>query len=367
MHFDAVPVTIDIPESELVDLKERLARTRWPKQVEDAGWDYGTNIDYLRDFCDYWRNDYDWRATEATLNSYPQYRATIDGVDIHFWHIRGTGANSIPLLLLHGWPGSIWEFRYCIDALTDFDLVIPCLPGFGFSSMPTESGWGVTRMARALNTLMLGLGHDRYIAQGGDWGGILCAHLGADYPEHVTGIHVNRTWVEITEPIRSQVAEWVKWDSDFRKREAAYSLLQKTKPDSLTVAQNDSPAGLAAWILEKFHTWGDTNGDLDSAFRKADLAANLMFYWLPGSAPGSARIYYELQYDAHALLRLPVRVPTAVAEFPRETFLAPRLASEQRYPIVSWTTMPAGGHFAALEQPQLLVEDIRQFAATLAR
>jgi microsomal epoxide hydrolase len=366
------PFRVAVPDSTLEDLRERLARTRWPVQIAGTAWDYGTDIDYLRELCAYWQGGYDWRAAETRLNAYDQYIETIDGVEIHFIHVRGRGENPLPLLCLHGWPGSVWEFVGVLDQLSDpaahggddadsFELIVPSLPGFGFSGKPHEKGWGVTRIAAAMNELMTRCGFDSYGTQGGDWGGIISAQIGADYPDRCAAIHINQTYAYLPADPTPEQLEWADRNKKFRAAESAYAEIQRTKPDSLTAAQNDSPAGLAAWIIEKFRTWGDTDGDIESAFSSDDLLTNVMIYWVTESAPSAARIYLEMLRDAHAQSRPPVTVRTGVAAFPKEPFLVPRSVTATRYNLVRWTDMEAGGHFAALERPDDLVADVREF------
>jgi microsomal epoxide hydrolase len=372
------PYRIDVPDVVLTDLRERLGRTRWPEPILDAGWDYGVEVDAIRDLCEYWRQGYDWRYHEAQLNRIPGFLCEVDGVDVHFWHVRGSGPNPLPLVLVHGWPGSIYEFLRVLGPLSDpvahggdqgdaFDLVVPALPGFGFGGKPRERGWGISRIAAAFDTLMSSvLGYERYGAQGGDWGSMVAAKLGAAYPERVAGIHVNMLVAPPPAQPSSEDAAALERDRFWRTQEAAYSRVQRTKPDSLTVAQSDSPAGLAAWIVEKFRTWSDCGGDVERAFGRDTLLTNLMFYWAPGSVASAARIYYENARDPAGVVgRGRVEVPVGYAEFPQEIFRPPRSWAEPHYEIVRWTEMARGGHFAALEAPDLLVDDIRAFFAPL--
>ncbi|MBA4179334.1 MAG: multidrug MFS transporter [Anaerolinea sp.] len=372
------PYRIDVAPSVLDDLNRRLDATRWPAQLEDAGWDYGANLDYIRALCAYWRNGYDWRAHEAAINAHPQFLCEVDGVDIHFIHVRGKGSNPFPLVLIHGWPGSIVEFLDLIGPLTDpaaygadpansFDLVIPALPGFGFGGKPRDRGWGITRIAAAFDTLMSeALGYQRYGVQGGDWGGITAAKMGSAHAGHVAAIHLN--FVIAQPPPGDLTAEeqaHAAKAAAFQAQETGYSNVQGTRPDSLTLAQSDSPAGLAAWIIEKFRVWSDCDGDVEKAFTRDALLTNLMFYWAPNSAASAARIYYEARNDATSFRYPKVEVPTGVAAFPKEPWNAPRRWAEQRYNIQHWTEMPAGGHFAAMERPKLLLDDIRAFFKTI--
>jgi epoxide hydrolase len=365
-----------VPRAVLDDLRERLERTRWPEQIPGSGWAYGTNLDELRALCEHWRTGYDWYAAQARLNAQPQLLEAVDDVDLHFLHVPGNGPDPFPLLLLHGWPGSVWEFMELLGPLSDpaahggdpadaFDLVVPSLPGFGFSGKPRVPGWGVTRIAAAFDELMRRLGYARYGAQGGDWGGIISAQLGADHPARCVAIHVNMPYAALPAHLPAELEDWRAAYLAYRDEEHAYAHVQRTKPDSLTVAQNDSPAGLAAWIIEKFWAWGDTGEGLERAFARDDLLTNLTLYWVTASAPSAARIYYEMRRDAHAQARPAVTVPTAVAAFAHEPFLLPRAVVEERYNVVRWTDLPRGGHFAALEQPAALIDEVRAFFRTI--
>ncbi len=365
------PFHIHVADSVLDDLRRRLEHTRWPQPIPGTGWDYGANLDAVRDLCDHWQTRYDWRAQEVRLNRHPGFVANVDGLDLHFWHVRSPRKNRFPLLLIHGWPGSIVEFQHLIEPLTEppsgqpaFDVVVASLPGFGFSGRPTERGWGVTRIAAAFDTLMTReLGYERYGCQGGDWGGIISSKMASAHSDHVAAIHLNFAigWppAEMTDDDRAFAAAQDVW----RREETGYSEIQRSRPDSLTVAQSDSPAGLAAWILEKFRAWADCNGDPLNAFDRDTLITNIMFYWAPNSIASAARIYYEALRDPSSFAYPRVEVPTAIARFPKEPWAAPRHWLEPRYNIQQWTDMPRGGHFAALEAPELLLDDIRKFFA----
>jgi epoxide hydrolase len=371
------PYTIAVPEEILIDLKERLARTRWPEQIEGCGWEYGADVAYLRELCDHWANHYDWRAWERRLNSVPGYLCEVDGVDLHFWHVRGAGPNPMPLLLLHGWPGSIVEFLELIGPLTDpaahggdpadaFDVVVPELPGFGFGGAPRTKGWSLSHVASVFDSLMVAeLGYDRYAVQGGDFGGMIAARIGAYHPAAVLGVHLNLiTAAPPAEPGGEDLQHLDRY-ARFSERALGYLQVQKTVPDSLMVAQTDAPAGLAAWIVEKFRSWSDCGGDIESSFSKDLLLTNLMFYWAPNSAASAARLYYETTQADDWFLKSRVEVPVAYAEFPRENFVPPRPWIDALHNITRWTKMPRGGHFAALEEPELLLEDVRAFFRTL--
>ncbi|UQA63409.1 epoxide hydrolase family protein [Polyangium aurulentum] len=368
------PYRIDVPESILVDLHRRLDATRFPEPLPGGGWERGADVAYVRELCAYWRHQYDWRKHEAELNRYPQFVCEVDGVDIHFWHVRGKGPAPIPLLLVHGWPGSILEFHHLIGPLTDpaahggdaadaFDVVIPALPGYGFSGKPREAGWDGARIAAAFDRLMVDeLGYGRYGSQGGDWGSIVTMALGTNHAAHVIGIHLNMTVAapppgeEQSEEAKAHGQKLAAW----QVAEAGYSHVQGSKPMSLAIAQSDSPAGIAAWIVEKFRTWSDCGGDVESAFSKDWLLTNLMFYWAPNSIGSAANLYYET-FTKPLDMRSPVRVPTAVAAFPKEIIVSPRSWLEARFDLRRYTEMPRGGHFAAVEAPDLLLEDVRAF------
>lgn len=369
------PFEVAVPDAVLEDLRERLARTRWPDAIPDTGWDYGADVDYVRELCEYWRDGYDWRVQERAFNRYPQFLCEVDGVDIHFYHVRGNGPAPFPLLLLHGWPGSVVEFLHLIGPLTDpaahggdpadsFDVVVPSLPGYGWSGKPRERGWGVKRVAAAFDTLMhKELGYERYGLQGGDWGGIISARMAAAHADHVAAAHVNFALAApppdaaSTEEGRAALAA----GEAFRARETAYSQLQSTKPMSLAVAQADSPAGLAAWITEKFRTWSDCDGDIESVYSKDLLLTNIMCYWAPNSIASAARLYYEGFPEMREVVGAKIEVPLGVAVFPKEIYRYPRSWVERHANVQHWTEFERGGHFAALEQPDALLEDVRAF------
>ncbi|MBH77647.1 MAG: multidrug MFS transporter [Dehalococcoidia bacterium] len=368
------PFRIDVPDSVLEDLSRRLDNTRWPDAVPGTDWDYGADVNYIRELVAYWRHAYDWRAHEAALNSWPQFLSEVDGVDIQYWHVKGKGPKPHPLLLTHGWPGSMFEFFHLIGPLTDpaayggdprdaFDVVIPSIPGFGWSGKPREGGWGPSRVADALNYLMnVELGYEVYGAQGGDWGAIVSTRMGVSHSDNLSGIHLN--FVIATPPAEPTEEDQAGLSSmrAFQANETGYSNVQGTKPQSLGIAQADSPAGIAAWISEKFRTWSDCNGNLESRFSKDTLLTNIMFYWAPNSIASAARIYYEARAEGgNGSTPSFVPTPTGVAVFPKEVWMTPRSWVERSYNLLHWTEMPEGGHFAALEQPDRLLDDIRTF------
>lgn len=377
-----VPFQIEIADADLDDLRARLARTRLPDQLPGTGWAYGTDTAYLAELISYWQNDFDWRAQEAMLNGFDQFVTDIDGVDIHFIHQRSSHTHATPLLIVHGWPGSIVEFHKIIGPLTQpelhggdprdaFHVIAPSLPGFAFSGKPQVPGYNPERMAHTLAALMQRLGYQQYGAQGGDWGGIITRILAARYPDRLIGLHSN--FVLASAPSDAALRDAVPVDELERRQarqaymanETAYQQIQGSKPQTLGVGLNDSPAGLAAWIVEKFHGWSDLDHSrLDSVedkFTKDEMLTNISVYWFTGSITSSTRIYYE---NSQVPMSEPlgfVSVPTAGAIFPKELYLTPRLWAEASYNIVRWTEMPQGGHFAALEEPELLLNDIRAF------
>ena len=369
-----MPYRIDVPDSTLDDLRQRLARTRWPEALPWEPWSNGADLAYVRELCEYWRTAYDWRAQEAALNAYPQFMSTVDGVDIHYWHARGAGPSPMPLVLVHGWPGSIVEFHHLIAPLTDpaahggdpadaFDVVIPALPGFGFSGKPKEPGWGPWRAGEAFHHLMtVELGYARFGTQGGDWGSAVTSSMAAEHPDAVIGAHLNMIWGAPT-PEQAQSPEakpFLDHAAAIQRDEMGYFQTQSTKPMSLAIAQADSPAGVAAWIVEKFRTWSDCNGDVESVYTKDQLLTNIMFYWAPNSIASAANMYFESRREGKGVANIK-NVPVGVAMFPKELARAPRAWVENRMQIAHWTDMPRGGHFAAMEQPDLLLEDVRAF------
>ncbi|MGB4246285.1 MAG: epoxide hydrolase family protein [Pseudohongiellaceae bacterium] len=381
-----VPFSINIPQADIDDLRLRLSMTRFPDQITGTGWDYGTDTAYLRELVDYWQNDFDWREQERQLNEFDQFTTTVEGLQIHFIHQRSPHADATPLLLTHGWPGSIAEFRKIIGPLTNpeqyggsaedaFHVVAPSLPGFGFSEKPDERGYNPERMAHILAALMQQLGYEKYGAQGGDWGAIINRILANRYGDRLIGLHSN--FVLANPPADPQVLASVPADEmasrearqAYMANEVGYQQIQGTKPQTVGVGLNDSPAGLAAWIVEKFHGWSDIDrtipNGLEQKFTKDEMLTNISIYWFNQAATSSARIYYENRNVAMAEPVGFVDVPTAGAIFPAEIYLTPRLWAESQYNIVRWTRMPQGGHFAAMEEPELLLTDIREFFRSL--
>jgi len=373
-----VPFKINVPDEVLADLKQRLARARFPDEVDGAGWNYGTNLAYLKQLVAYWRDKYDWRAAERRLNQFEQFKTNIDGLNVHFIWRKSKERNALPLLVTHGWPGSVVEFTSIIPPLTDpvahggraedaFDVVAPSIPGYGFSDKPRTPGYGPTKMAEIEAKLMARLGYSRYGAQGGDWGALITPSIAIIDKAHVAGIHLNMCTAAppagVTDPMAGLTAAdqaRMKDRQHFQTEETGYSTEQGTKPQTIGAALNDSPVGLAAWIVEKFHTWCDCNGDPESVFTRDELLTNITLYWVTQTAASSARLYYESRHNGN-LLAGRVDVPTACAQFPKEIIWAPRTWIEARYNLKRWTEFPRGGHFAAMEQPDALVGDVRAF------
>jgi len=369
------PFTVRIPQEILDDLRDRLARTRWPDEVEGAGWDYGANLDYMRELVGYWKDRFDWRAQERAMNRFSHHRARLDGFGLHFIRERGRGADSLPLLLLHGWPASFLQMLPITPLLADpvshggdaadaFDAIIPSLPGYGFSDRPAERGMTVARIAGLLHRLMTGeLGYERYGIRGSDLGAGVAVQLALSHPDSVIGIHLSGTnpSVPFVPPDLSPAEERFLRDAEnWRNTESGYAMEQSTKPQTLAYGLSDSPAGLAAWIVEKFRAWSDCGGDVERRFSKDELLANLTLYWATGTIGSSVRLYYESVRDREARWGR-VEVPTAMAMFPKDMFPTPREWANRWCAIRRWTEMPRGGHFGEMEEPELLAADIRAF------
>lgn len=362
------PFTIHVDDAVLDDLRRRLAHTRLPDEIAGAGWEYGIPYDYLAELVAYWRDAYDWRAHEARLNELDHFRTAIDGQSIHFVHARSPRDDALPLLLTHGWPGSVVEFLDVIPRLTDaFHVVAPSLPGYGFSEPARARGWDTWRIARAFVSLMDRLGYARYGAQGGDWGAQVATRIGALDAEHCIGLHLNMPvadrpdeTVDLTDADKADLAAM----AHFSREESGYANEQATKPQTIGVALNDSPAGLLAWIVEKFHAWSDCDGHPEHVFTRDQLLTNVTVYWVTATAASAARLYWEHRGSGQGAPDY-VAVPTAVARYPKEVVRYPRSWVERRYNVTRWVEMPHGGHFAAMEQPDLFADDVREFFAAL--
>jgi microsomal epoxide hydrolase len=373
------PFTLHVPDADMADLRERLARTRFPDAAPGDPWAFGTSVDYMRDLVAYWRDGFDWRAQEAKLNAFPQFKLTKDDIDLHFLHVPGKGPNPCPLLLMHGWPGSVFEFLDFIPRLTDparfggdpadsFTVVAPSLPGYGLSFRPGQKRYGVEEIADAMAELMSEtLGYKRFAVQGGDWGGITAGRMGYAHADRLLGIHVNLLAVprdpkSVVKPDPEQKA-YVEELTQWLAEETGYQWIQGTRPQSLSFGLTDSPAGLAAWIVEKFRAWTDCGGDVETAVTRDQMLADISFYWFTGAIGSS---FYPYYFRRHRPWAIPpggaVTAPTGYAAFPKEILRPPRSIAEKVYTdIRRWTVMPRGGHFAALEQPELLAEDVRAF------
>jgi pimeloyl-ACP methyl ester carboxylesterase len=373
MSSDAItPFRIEAAEADLEDLRRRLQATRWPERETVDDWSQGIPLAYVQEVCAYWAEKYDWRAREALLNELPQFRTEIDGCGIHFVHARSPHENALPLVISHGWPGSFVEFHKVIGPLTDptayggdaadaFHVVCPSLPGYGYSDKPTGSGWNVARIADAWGQLMRRLGYDRYLAQGGDWGAIVTTAIGVRDPQHCAAIHLNMpiappdpdTLNDLTEREQSALAAiqyYQDWDSGYSKQ-------QSTRPQTVGYGLVDSPAGLAAWILEKFWSWTDRVGHPEDAYTRDELLDNVMLFWLPGTGASSARLYWE-SFNTPPMD--PVQVPVGCSIYPNEIFRASKRWAEKRFgSLLHWNELDKGGHFAAFEQPEIFVDEVR--------
>lgn len=377
MSNNHVPFALDVPAHVVEDLRARLRATRWPDQIPDSAWDYGADRDYVQRLCSYWANEFDWTAFADRCNRFPQLRTTIDGERLHFIHARSAEPGARPLLISHGWPGSVAEFFDIIGLLTDpvscggdpgdaFHVVAPSLPGYGFSGPTHEKGWDTERIASAFATLMNELGYQRFFAHGGDWGSVISSYLGANFSDHVAAVHLTTLGpfpdgeipVGLTDAELAAVAK----RKHFVTHETGYQAIQSTKPMTLAYGLSDSPAGLAAWIIEKFKTWSDSCGGGVAPLISIDrLLDNLSIYWLTDTIGSSARLYYESRRPGRDKPRPVVKVPVGHAVFPGDIYQVPRQMVERFLNIVHWTEMPRGGHFAAMEVPDLLVGDIRDF------
>ena len=369
---DLIPFTVDVPEADLEDLRSRLAATRWPAESPDDDWVRGVPGSYLRELTHYWQHDFDWRAQERLLNGPEQFTTTIDGQRVHFWHVGSPEPGALPLVLTHGWPGSVVEFLDVVGPLTDpvahggnaadaFHVVAPSIPGYTFSGPVTEPGWDPARVGAAFATLMGRLGYERYAAQGGDWGSTITREIGLADPDHVVGVHLNMLIQraprgddgDLTDEEQARVDEVTRYVKDG----SGYRSIQATRPQTLAYGLTDSPVGQLAWIVEKFREWTDNDGLPEDALSRDRMLANVSLYWFTRTAGSSAQLYYEAARAARGVR--PSTVPTGVAVFPRDIARPIRRLAEQTDRIVRWTELERGGHFAALEEPDLLVEEVR--------
>ena len=376
------PFKVEISDKYLQNIYSKVKNYPWHEMPDDGGWNYGTNLEYMKEISKYWIENFDWRETEKKINKFENFKSKIEGIDIHFIYEKGSGSNPKPLLLSHGWPGSIIEFLNIIEKLAhpekfggkeedSFDVIVPSLPGYGFSGRPAKP-IGPRKMSSIFNSLMTDvLGYKKYIAQGGDFGGTIATWLAYDFPNNMLGIHINI--LIIRHPDGPQTKEEKEWQERFKKEqriEDGYRTQQATKPQTLSYAMMDSPVGVAAWIIEKMRSWSDIkNGDIESVYSKDILLSNIMIYLVTKTFNTASWIYYGRREEGGRTLpkeHLPLKVPTAVALFPKEYLeWAPRSYVERIYNVQQWTEMPKGGHFAALEQPDLLIKDIKDFARIL--
>ena len=372
------PFAINVPDSVLMDLKDRLTRARMPDEPDGVGWTLGTNQTYLKQLVDYWRDEFDWREQERRLNRFEQFKARIDGIDIHFIHRRSEEPGAFPLILTHGWPGTFAEFAKVIGPLTDpvshggraedaFHVVIPSIPGYGFSDRPRQLGYR-ERTPAIFAELMARLGYEQYGAQGGDLGAGISRRLATDHAEHVAGLHLNRCSADPPDPSNptagvpaAEIALMRERAAFWTEEERGYSHIQGTKPQTLGYGLNDSPVGLAAWIVEKYRSWCDCEGDPETKFSKDELLTTITIYWITQTATSAARYYYEGRHSTNPPSTERIGVPTACMAFPKELGFTPRRWLEARYNLRRFTIMPSGGHFAASEEPELFVGDVRAF------
>ena len=385
MKDDIHPFRIDIGDADLADLRERLARTRWPQEIGDnSNWQAGTSLAYMRELTGYWLSCYDWRAQEAAMNAFPQFRTTIDDVPVHFIHVKGRGPDPMPLIVNHGWPWTFWDMRKIIGPLSDpaayggdpadaFDIVAPSLPGFAFSSPLETSGIFFNPTADLWVKLMARLGYDRFATQGGDIGAFVSAQLGHKYADRVIGVHIHLAAATlppypVPEDYAPEERAWGAKFASFMAQGSAYMQIQRTRPQTIGFAMHDSPVGLAAWMIDKRRAWSDCRGDVESVFSKDDLITNAMLYWLTDTYVSSARHYYEARPEnmvpAHDR-QPPVEAPTALLQFKGDVWLQPRKWAERYYNLQRWNVAERGGHFAPMEAPDLLVDDIRAFFRNL--
>ncbi|MBT6273025.1 MAG: alpha/beta fold hydrolase [Chromatiales bacterium] len=376
------PFRVDVPEDVLGQIRTRVSQFPWHEMPDDGGWGYGANLDYMKEICAYWVDEFDWRTQEARINQFAHFLAPVDGLDIHFIHEKGSGSNAMPLLISHGWPGSVVEFLNIIEPLAHperyggniddaFDVVAPSLPGFGFSGKPPRP-YGPRKMAACFARLMTDvLGYDGYLAQGGDWGGAISSWLGYEHAPACRAIHLNiMTMRHIDGPQGEEECAWERQFDKDQELENGYRTQQATKPQTLSYAMMDSPVGVAAWIIEKFNSWSDTDGDdVESVHSKDELLTNIMVYLVTRTFNTASWIYYGRREEGGRLLSAEGRraeVPTGCALFPAELLAwPPRSYVERVYNVTQWTEMPRGGHFGAMEEPELLIEDIRAFARTV--
>lgn len=370
------PFKIEIDASQIEDLKLRLSHTRWPEEIIDSGWEYGTNLSYLKELCDYWKNDFSWPDQELLLNQFDHFKTEGEDIDLHFIHQKGKGVKNLPLLLIHGWPDSFYRFIKLIPLLTEpdengvaFDVIIPSIPGFGFSDIPGERGVGPRKIAAMFNKLMKEtLGYETFFIHGGDWGANIGTQMAIQENEKIRGVHLTNvppdlllslSFAEFGEDEKAYLETAGKW----LKTEGGYIAVQNTKPQTVAYGLNDSPSGLAGWIIEKFNSWSDNRGNIENSFNKDELLTNLSIYWFTQTAGSAGRIYYEGAHQSPVEGTIKIHTPTYFAIFPEDCIQIPETFGQRLFNVKSWKRMEKGGHFPALETPDLLADDIRSVFA----
>lgn len=383
MTQDVRPFEARVDKEVVGDLNKRLGNTRWPDELPGSGWELGTDLAYLKELCGYWRDNFDWQGFEARVNAFPQFATDISGQRVHFLHARSPRPDAVPLLLIHGWPGCVLEFREVVGPLSDpdgygehtagaFHVIAPSIPGYGFSGPTSAAGWDLNRIADVFAILMDRLGYDRYLVQGGDWGSAIALAMAARVPDRVRAVHVNLLTAAPPgdgDPMAGVTAAEQRrlgTMQRFLAAETGYQALQSTKPQSLAYGLADSPAGLAGWLVEKYRGWSDCGGDVERSFTRDRLLDNISLYWVTGTINSSMRLYHEALGPGKTLPSAPVRVPLGHAVYPAEIYACPRRWADACYDVVHWVEMPRGGHFAAMEVPDLFVDDMRSFARTIA-
>jgi pimeloyl-ACP methyl ester carboxylesterase len=380
MAEQIVPFSCNVSDEVVADLRDRLARTRWPDQLDGAGWDYGTELGFLKELCEYWRDEFDWRAAEARFNAFPQFETEINEEHVHFYHIRSPEPDALPLIITHGYPGSVAEFLDLFGPLSDpashggdkrdaFHVIAPSIPGYGFSGPTRNKGFNIAKAVATNIRIMELLGYDRYIAQGGDYGSAISTGMAQAHPGRVIALHLNFIVGMPADPanpldgLSDEERADMEWKRNYDLHESAYQVIQGTKPQSLAYGMTDSPAGLAAWVVEKFKTWSDCGDDIETSYTKDQLLENIMLFWVTGTINSAMRLYYESIGPGRAPTSgmKYVETPTAHARFPAEIRPTPKPWAENLYNIVRWTKQPRGGHFAAFEEPALLLADLREF------
>jgi pimeloyl-ACP methyl ester carboxylesterase len=379
------PYTIKIESSVIDDLRRRLANTRWVNEIDNEKWETGTNVKYLKELCSYWSKEYDWSKNETYLNSFSHFKAKVDGYEIHFIHEKGKGENRVPILLIHGYPDSFMRFLKIIPLLTtadedglSFDLIIPSLPGYGFSEIPRGPGMNQQRIAMLFAKLMTEeLGYSKFIVHGGDWGSGTAEQMALNSPQYLEGIHLTDIpWYHLFSIPPGNMTEeekkYLQAGQQWSQKEGAYAMIQSTKPQTIAHGLNDSPAGLAGWLIDKFYSWSDCGGKLENIFSKDELLTNCTIYWATQTITSALRLYYEAAVALQQMQKSKenkeikkIEIPTGVAMFEKDMISAPRVFAERIFNVKQWNEMPKGGHFTAMEQPDLFANDVRKFAKSL--